>query len=272
MHPGTSKKRRRSPTPGRQRLQGAERRLRNALRRLARKLFHLEDDERRRWARELRDIAAQTISAMIMDLGVISRSTETLSSEGRTAVSECISLARVSLQDIRTFAYQLHPPMIDDLGLVSAFRIYVEDFSRRSGMRVDLELPASYRKLSHDLEITLFRVLQEGLINAARRSGKRRAKVTMNINAAEIRLNLESEMPLGSPLVETTIESKVGVGLSSVQERVRHFGGKLTFHSDEHRTVLETVFPFSPSVKRPAPKGAEPRRALRNSGLTQRAG
>src|SRR4029077_16556644 len=109
----------RPPALGRKEIQAIEGRLRNALRRLSRKLFHLQDNERRHLARELHDTTAQNIAAMIMDLGVISERKETLSSEARPALSYFISLPRESLQEIRTFSYLLPPPMIDELGLVS---------------------------------------------------------------------------------------------------------------------------------------------------------
>jgi signal transduction histidine kinase len=273
MNSRTAKKRRRPPTLGRKRTQVTEGRLRNALRRLARKLFHLQDDERRRLARELHDTTAQTIAAMIMDLGVVSRSTERLSSEARTALSDCISLARESLQEIRTFSYLLHPPMIDELGLLSAFRVYVDGFSRRSGMRVDLELPDPYTRLSDDLEATLFHVVREGLTNAHRHSRSSWAKVRMSVNAMEVGMSVENETIGYSLLRKGPVPpANMGVGLRSMQERVWHFGGKLAFHSDQHGTVLEAIFPLSRAAKRQALKGVEPHRVLRNSGLTQRAG
>src|SRR5690242_1093828 len=93
---------------------------------LSAKLFHLQDDERRRLAKELHDTTAQNLAAIVMDLAVIRRNIHALDSEARSALSECLSLARQSLHEVRTFSYLLHPPMLDELGLVSALRVYIE--------------------------------------------------------------------------------------------------------------------------------------------------
>jgi signal transduction histidine kinase len=263
----------RAPTLGRKGILAIEGRLRNALRRLSRKLFRLQDNERRHLARELHDTTAQNIAAMIMDLGVISGSKETLRAEARTALSDCISLARESLQEIRAFSHLLHPPMIDELGLLSAFRVYVEGFSRRSGMRVDLELPDPYTRLSDGLEVTLFHVVREGLTNAHRHSGSSWAKVRMRVDAMEIGMSVENETINGALRRKSSVPPmKMGVGLRSMHERVRHFGGKVVFHLERNRTILEAIFPLSRAAKRQAPKGVEPQRVLRKSGLTQQAG
>jgi PAS domain S-box-containing protein len=215
---------------------------------LSTRFFHLQDDERRRLARELHDTTAQHIAAILMDLNVISRKPEVLDAGARAALSECISLARQSLYEIRTFSYLLHPPMLDELGLISALRIFIEGFSQRSGMRVDFEPPGSYNKLPTDLEVTLFHVVQEGLTNAHRHSGSPWAKVRMSLNPAEIGITVENETT-GAPPTNAPQHSKIGVGIRSLQERVEHFGGRSALHSDPYRTLLRAVFPLSQAAK-----------------------
>lgn len=205
------------------------------------KLFHLQDDERRRLAKELHDTTAQNLAAIVMDLAVIARNAGVLDSQARTALSECVSLARQSLHEVRTFSYLLHPPMLDELGLISALRVYVEGFSQRSGMRVDFAA-SDYAKLPADLEVTLFHVVQEGLANAHRHSGSSWAKVRINSTAGEVTVSVENE-------TTGAVTQKMGVGIRSMQERVEYFGGTLAFHSDQYRTVLEAVLPFSRGVK-----------------------
>ncbi len=140
-------------------------------------------------------------------------------------------------------------------------------------MRVDLELPDPYTKLARDLEVTLFHVVREGLTNAHRHSGSSWAKVRMRVNTMEVGMIVENER-IRDPLLRkgSAPPMNMGVGFRSMQERVRHFGGKLAFHLEQHRTILEAIFPLSRAAKRQTLKGVEPHRVLRNSGLTQRAG
>jgi PAS domain S-box-containing protein len=216
-------------------------RAESSIQTLSSKLFRLQDDERRRLAKELHDTTSQNLAAIVMDLGVIARNVQALDVEARTALSECISLARQSLHEVRTFSYLLHPPMLDELGLVSALRVYIEGFSQRSGMRVDF-VASDYAKLSTELEVTLFHVVQEGLTNAHRHSGSPWVKVRMMADANEVRISVENE-------TTAAVVQKMGVGIRSMQERVQHFGGRLVFRSDPYRTLLEAVLPFSRTAK-----------------------
>jgi len=246
--PALARKRRRS--------QLTDARLQDELHKLSRKLFHLQDDERRLLAKELYDTAAQSIAAVILDLDVIGGSAELLNAKARQMLFECVAMARECFQEIRTFYYLLHPPMLDELGLISAIRIYVEDFSRRSGIRVGLELPDSYPKLTPDLEITLFHAMREGLANAQGDSESPWATVRMRVSAKEVRMRVENEAAV-STLREkkTPLPMKMGVGLLSVRERVRHFGGQLTLHSYRRRTILDSMLPVPRSTKASAVLG-----------------
>jgi PAS domain S-box-containing protein len=219
-------------------------RLEESVRNLSKRLFHVEDDERRRLARELHDTTAQNIAAIIMDLGVIGRDAEALAPEACEALSESLSLARQCLDEVRTFSYVLHPPMLDELGLVSALRIYIQGFARRSGMHVDTELPGSYSRLPIDLEIAIFRVVQEGLTNARRHSGSSTAQVKMLLNAREVRLTIQNENTASFLATNGTMEpTKTGVGIKSMQERLDQFGGQFRLRSDKNRTILEAIVP-----------------------------
>lgn len=224
------------------------------VRSLSTRLFHVEDDQRRQLARELHDTTAQKMAAILMDLGVISGSAEALKPEARNALSESVSLARESLQEIRSFSYLIHPPMLDELGLMSALRIFIEGFSQRSGMHVRLDTPDSSPKLPTQLETTLFRVVQEGLTNARRHSGATTAEVKLRVNPREVRLSVENETTGDLLWKEASIQpAKFGVGMRSMQERVQHLGGHLSFHIGKNRTVLETVFPLAQAAKTTGP-------------------
>ena len=215
---------------------------------LSAKLLRAQDEERRRLAKELHDTTAQNVAIMIMDLGVINQSAEALAPKARTALSECVSLARQSMRELRTLSYQLHPPMLDELGLLPALRIYAEGFSKRSGMQVQTELPNTYPQLPRDLETAVFHVIQEGLTNAQRHSSSPWAKIGLSVGPAGLRISVEN-VAAGTPQLKNDAVNlgTTGVGMRSMQERVEHFGGHLALHSDQNRTVLEVVFPLRPS-------------------------
>jgi len=215
---------------------------------LSAKLLRAQDEERRRLAKELHDTTAQNVAMMIMDLGVINQSAEALAPNARTALSDCVSLAQQSMRELRTLSYQLHPPMLDELGLLPALRIYAEGFSKRSGMQVQTELPNTYPQLTKELETAVFHVIQEGLTNAQRHSASPWAKIGLSVDPAGLRISVEN-VATGTPQVKNDAVKlgSSGVGMRSMRERVEQFGGYLALHSDQNRTVLEVVFPLRPT-------------------------
>jgi signal transduction histidine kinase len=217
-------------------------------RRLSVELLRAQEEERRRLAKELHDTTAQNVAMMIMDLGVVSQRADALDPNARTALSECVSLAQQSMRELRTLSYQLHPPMLDELGLLPALRIYAEGFSKRSGMQVQTELPNAHPQLPRELETAVFHVIQEGLTNAQRHSASPWAKIGLSVCPAGLRISVEN-VGTGTPQPRNGAAKlgSGGVGMRSMQERVEHFGGHLTLCSDQNSTVLEVVFPLSPS-------------------------
>lgn len=220
------------------------------VRNLSTRLFHAQDEERRQLARELHDTTAQNVAAILMDLGVISRNANALTDAANQALSESLSLARQSLQEIRSFSYLIHPPMLEELGLIAALRIFIEGFSQRSSMRVHLESPDSCPKLATRLETTVFRVVQEGLANARRHSGSSTADVRLKVSSTELRLSVENETTGDLLWDQPDVQpGKFGVGMRSMQERVQYLGGHLSFHMGKNRTVLEVVLPLSKATR-----------------------
>ena len=222
-------------------------------RRLSEQLLRAQDEERRRLAKEIHDTTAQNMAMMIMDLGVINQSAEALAPNARMALSECVSLAQQSMRELRTLSYQLHPPLLDELGLLPALRIYAEGFSKRSGMQVQTELPNAHPQLPRELETAVFHVIQEGLTNAQRHSASPWAKIGMSVNPEGVRISVEN-VATGTPQPRNGAVKlgASGVGMRSMQERVEHFGGHLALRSDQNRTVLEVVFPLNSSDNRAA--------------------
>ena len=215
---------------------------------LSAKLLRAQDEERRRLAKELHDTTAQNVAMMIMDLGVINQSAEALAPNARMALSDCVSLAQQSMRELRTLSYQLHPPMLDELGLLPALRIYAEGFSKRSGMQVQTELPNTYPQLTKELETAVFHVIQEGLTNAQRHSASSWAKIGLSVDPAGLRISVENVATATLHLKNDAVKlGSNGVGMRSMRERVEQFGGHLALHSTQNRTVLEVVFPLRPS-------------------------
>jgi signal transduction histidine kinase len=223
-------------------------------RRLSAQLLRAQDEERRRLAKELHDTTVQNVAMMIMDLGVVSQRADALDPNARTALSECVSLAQQSMRELRTLSYQLHPPMLDELGLFPALRIYAEGFSKRSGMQVQTELPNTHPQLPKELETAVFHVVQEGLTNAQRHSASPWAKIGLSVDPAGLRVSVEN-VATGSlqPKNHAVELATGGVGMRSMQERVEHFGGHLELHSDQNRTVLEATFPLTQTTNRMGP-------------------
>lgn len=217
------------------------------------KTMREQDEERRRLARELHDTTAQGLAMMILELGRVEREAKALSPEARVAVSQSIELARRSLGEVRTFSYLLHPPMLDEMGLISAVQIFAEGFSRRSDIRVETDLPDTLPRMPADWEMALFRVVQEGLTNVRRHSRSRTAAVRLRINGGVANLVVENEGASVPPQSMGGLPGEhVGVGIAGMRERLRVFGGDAVLYSREDTTVLEATVRVPKPLSLPA--------------------
>jgi len=222
---------------------------------LSLKLTKLQDEERRRLARELHDTVAQSLSVLLLDLESVQEEAAALSERACGALARTMSLARQSLQEIRTFSYLLHPPVLDALGLLPALRVFIEGFSRRSGIRIVSEMPNSLPRMPDDWEMAVFRVVQEGLTNVQRHSRSQSAEVRMNVASGMATLRVINE-GASLPSFESggLAPELAGVGIAGMRERVRAFGGDVILYSHENKTILETTVPvprFSRSPQLP---------------------
>jgi len=143
-----------------------------ALHKLSGRLLRLQDEERRRLARELHDSTAQLLAGLAINLSVVNESAGALEPRARRVLDESRTLTGRCLKDIRTVSYLLHPPELDELGLQSALASYVDGFAQRSGIQVDLEVAPNLGRLPQEVETALFRVVQEALANIHRHSGQ----------------------------------------------------------------------------------------------------
>lgn len=219
-----------------------------ALHKLSGALLRSQDEERRRLARELHDSTAQSVAALGMNLAVVNESAAGLDPRGRRALTESLAITDQCLSEIRTFSYLLHPPVLDELGLKSALEWYVEGFVQRSGIRVDLDVPPDLERLPQELEVVLFRIVQESLTNVHRHSGSQTATIRITRSAADICMEVRDH---GGGIRSRTVQSTpgklmaAGVGIAGMRERVRQIGGRFTVQSDSGGTTVELTLPVS---------------------------
>ena len=215
---------------------------------LSRRLLHVQDEERRRLARELHDSTAQSIAAMCMNLGVVSESADLLDEPARKALNECLEVGEQCIRELRTFSYLLHPPVLDDMGLSSALKWYIEGFAHRSRIEVALDIASDLGRLPRELELTLFRVVQESLTNIHRHSGSRTAMIRVVRHPNEVFLQVR-DYGCGMPGAWRNGNGGVnhaGVGIAGMRERVSEIGGQLKIHSRQGCTDVEVVAPIRP--------------------------
>src|SRR5262249_3045514 len=200
---------------------------------LAGRLLKLQDEERRRIARELHDSVGQTLAALAMNLSTVKSEIERVVKTAST-IADSVALVDDMSTDIRTISYLLHPPLLDETGLSHALRWYIEGFAARSGIEVELEFPADFGRLPQDLETAIFRVVQECLTNIHRHSQSPVAKVCVVHSATDVRIEVEDEGRGISAARQLEIRASgiPGVGMRGMRERLRQLGGSLEIKSD----------------------------------------
>jgi PAS domain S-box-containing protein len=230
------------------------------LRELSVKLLQTQDEERRRIARELHDGVGQLLAAMSMNISLLESERSRLSPASLKAVESNLKLIEDAGQEIRTMSHLLHPPLLDEVGLDSALRWYVDGFAERSKISVDLQLaPGFSTGLPRDFALSLFRIVQECLTNIHRHSGSLSAFVAVERSANEITLTVSDQGRGISDDLRGRIASgeSSGVGFRGMRERIRQFGGRLDVSSDENGTRVLAVLPFAAPTEKSANAGTE---------------
>jgi len=218
-----------------------------SLRSLSDRLLQVQDEERRRMGRELHDMIGQSLAVVTMYLSVLKESETRLGNAAQSALSEATALAEQCSREIRTFAYLLHPPLIDEVGLISALRWYATGFSKRSGIAVQLELPELLGRLPIAAETALFRIVQESLTNVLRHSGSSVAKVRLVRDTRCVTLEIEDR---GKGIMRRLLNHRdgdiasLGVGITGMRERMIQLGGKLEIDSRKTGTVVRAILPI----------------------------
>jgi two-component system, chemotaxis family, CheB/CheR fusion protein len=227
----------------------ARREAENSPSQLSARLIELQDTERKRISRELHDTTGQSLAALAANLAVVNRSASALDKKARHALTESLDLARQCSREIRTVSYLLHPPLLDEMGLASALRWYAEGFAKRSGVRVDLDLPPEVGRLPQELETALFRIVQESLTNIHLHSRSPTARIRLiradNELSLEVKDNGKGLPTSGRGVSSGRGEGLVGVGVAGMRERVNQLGGRFDIISGSDGTTVRAVLPLA---------------------------
>ncbi len=219
------------------------------LRELSARILQAQDDERRRIARELHDGAGQLLAALGMEASNLARESDRLSSRAASSLSSIESLIAQMTQDIRTMSHLLYPPLLDEVGLLSALTEYVRGFAERSGIQVSLDLPSKLDRLDRDYELSLFRIVQECLTNIHRHSRSKTAAIRIVRDGDRLTLEVRDEGK-GMPADRLSeIQSRgSGVGIRGMRERVRQLSGTMNIEADSSGTRILVAIP-TPNTK-----------------------
>jgi PAS domain S-box-containing protein len=216
------------------------------LRRLSGQLLRSQDEERRRIARELHDSTGQNLVALATMVSQVRGAIPPVNRKLRGLLSECKALAERCMREVRTLSYVLHPPVLEQAGLGDAIRDYVDGFAKRSGIHVELELSPRLGRMARDVEIALFRVVQESLTNIQRHSGSQQAKIRIHRNS-NLMLEISDRghgTSVGRQCEEAQPHFVLGVGIPSMQERVKLIGGRLHLDSSSRGTTVRVTIPL----------------------------
>jgi PAS domain S-box-containing protein len=219
-----------------------------SLRDLSRHLLRSQDEERRRIGRDLHDSLGQSLAVLKMNLDSLDLQVGTeQNGTAARAVNSCVNLAEEALREVRTISYLLYPPMLEEMGLKSAIPWYLDGFSKRSNIKTTLEVDPGFDRLPPEVELALFRILQESLTNIHRHSGSPTAKIKLSLANGWAAMEITDEgkgIPAG--LLEQSGEDwmgSLGVGLRGMNERMRQLGGRLEVSSTEKGTVVTAGVP-----------------------------
>src|SRR5437867_4325295 len=215
------------------------------LRELSARLMQLQDDERRRIARELHDSVGQMLAALGMNLTAVETDIERLTKTANN-VKDSAALVQELSQEVRTISHLLHPPLLDEAGLASALRWYIEGFAQRSKIQVDLEFPEDFGRLSRELETAIFRTVQECLTNIHRHAESPIAKIRITRTSSDVRIEVADGGKGISPEKQEEMATigTPGVGIRGMRERLRQLGGSLDINSNGKGTGVVARLPI----------------------------
>ncbi len=216
-----------------------------ALRTLSGQLLRSQDEERRRIARELHDSSGQILAALSMSLTPLESENGKIPPRTAKAIKESLNLIKDLSNQLRTIAHLLHPPLLDEIGLSSALRLFLEGFGERSKIKVALAIPHNFERLPQELETAIFRIAQECLTNIHRYSGSQVAKISITRRDGQVRVEV-ADRGRGIPLKKQKAMDSggtPGVGIRGMRERLRLLGGTLDINSGSQGTTIVARIP-----------------------------
>ena len=223
----------------------ARKRAENAARTLSGRILSLQDDERRRIARELHDSLGQYLVSVKVNLDLLAGSG--LAAVQSNLLSECLSSVNQCLNETRTISHLLHPPLLDEAGFASAARWYIDGFAQRSALHVEVDFPATMNRLDQDVETALFRALQEALTNVHRHSGGSFVRIVLTLDDLQVQMQITDN---GTGIPPERLRSlqhddaAAGVGLAGMRQRMRELGGSLEIAPAFPGTSITLTIPF----------------------------
>jgi PAS domain S-box-containing protein len=216
---------------------------------LSAELMRLQDEERRRIGRELHDSTGQTLAALELGLAQLMHDSALGAEAGRGRLEQCARLATQCSAEIRTASYLLHPPLLDELGLLSALRWLADGFRERTAIDVLLDLPETMVRLPPDDELCLFRIAQEALTNVHRHADSPWVAIKLEVRSNTVILEIEDAgrgLPRAYGTATDAGAPPLGVGLAGMRERIRQIGGTLSVEPTQIGTRVRTAIAFSP--------------------------
>lgn len=216
------------------------------LRQLSWQLLHTQDEERRHIARELHDSAGQTLAVLGMNLSTIVRDAREKAPEVVKCAEETEKIVQNLTKEIRTTSYLLHPPLLDDIGLSAALPWYVQGLSERSGLDISLKMADKFGRLPREMELVIFRLVQECLTNIHRHSGSRQAEIQIVQEPDRVIVEVRDQgQGIAADKLSEIQTRGAGVGIRGMRERLREFHGEMSIQSSNAGTVVLVSIPVS---------------------------
>jgi signal transduction histidine kinase len=209
-------------------------------------IIRLQDEERKRIARELHDSVGQLLAAISMNNSFVEAERYRLSPDAAKRITENNQMVEEITREIRTISHLLHPPLLDEAGLASALRCYVEGFSERSRIDVKLEMPSELPRLPEEIELSIFRIVQECLTNVHRHAGSPTAAIRIVQEDSLLRVDIEDNGKgiSGEKQLAFGAEAQTGMGIRGMRERLRQLNGTLEVGSNGCGTRVTATIPI----------------------------
>ena len=222
---------------------------------LSARILDLQDAERRRIARELHDSVGQYLVGLKINLEQLVSTCPNLSATNEKLLTETVALAERSMLEVRTISHLLHPPLLDEVGLESATRWYADGFAKRSALKVSLHLDPIINRLPKEVELALFRVLQESLTNVHRHAGAKSIEVVLTCSAGHVSLSvIDDGIGRSADVLTRFLSGRAsGVGLAGMRERLAELDGTLEVERRSRGTVVRATIPVAECTSEPKP-------------------